>query len=138
MSKGSRLPRRQDGFIIRAASLTGAREQFVPAHLMRSTRSARGARAIAHAMEALEPRQLLTRLVGIDVSEHNGSINWTTVKNTGGKNFAFIRATYGKTSDDLTFLDNVNASTGAVAKGLYAGFYHYAYYDLDSTHTATV
>ena len=109
----------------------------MPAQIRRSTRPGRRARAVAHAMEALEPRQLLTRLVGIDVSEHQGSINWTSVKNTAGKNFAFIRATYGKTSDDLTFLDNVNATTGAIAKGLYAGFYHYAYYDLDSTHTAT-
>ncbi len=87
------------------------------------------------ALEALEPRRLLTRLVGIDVSEHNGTINWTSVH--ASRQFAFIRATYGKESDDATFLNNVNASTGAIAKGMYAGFYHYAYYDIDSTHTAT-
>src|SRR5439155_5888691 len=76
------------------------------------------------------------RLTGIDVSTYQPSVNWNTVHTTGGKSFAFLRATAGLNTDDDQFLNNVNASTGAQAKGLYSGFYHFAYYDLDATHTA--
>ena len=50
--------------------------------------------ALSAAIEPLERRTLLTRLVGLDVSEFQGSINWTSVHNAG-KNFTFIRASYG-------------------------------------------
>jgi Lyzozyme M1 (1,4-beta-N-acetylmuramidase) len=59
----------------------------------------------------------------IDVSHHQGLINWTAVKSDGVQG-AFIKATEGK-----TVLDNkleVNAK-GAAAAGLVIGFYHYAH-----------
>jgi len=88
-------------------------------------------------IESLEQRLLMTttRLLGLDVSTYQPSVNWTNVK-AAGRDFTFIRATAGLNTNDDQFANNVNASTGAEAKGLYAGFYHYAYYDL-AGHTAT-
>jgi lysozyme len=84
----------------------------------------------SYAIEGLESRVLLSRAIGVDVSEFQGSINWTSVKNAG-INFAFIRATYGQNSDDATFTTN---ATNAANAGMMAGYYHYAYYDL-ANHT---
>jgi GH25 family lysozyme M1 (1,4-beta-N-acetylmuramidase) len=82
---------------------------------------------------------MFARLTGVDVSYYQGSghsppttINWTSVKNAG-KTFAYIRATYGNSSDDADITVNAPA---ALAAGLYVGFYHYAYYDL-AGHPAT-
>src|SRR6476619_7647134 len=80
-------------------------------------------------LDALEPRYLMARLVGIDVSTYQPNVNWTTVATV--KDFAIVRATAGLNTDDSQFLNNVNPTTGAAAKGLYVGFYHYAYYDTD-------
>ena len=41
-------------------------------------------------------------LFGIDVSEHQGAINWSQVKKSGVK-FAMIRAGYGKNNVDKYF-----------------------------------
>jgi GH25 family lysozyme M1 (1,4-beta-N-acetylmuramidase) len=84
-------------------------------------------RCPSYEIEGLEARVLLSRAIGIDVSEHNGTINWTNVKNAG-TDFAFIRATYGMNSDDLNIATN---ATNAANAGMTIGFYHYAYYDLD-------
>jgi GH25 family lysozyme M1 (1,4-beta-N-acetylmuramidase) len=78
-------------------------------------------------MEGLESRVLLSRAIGIDVSEFQGTINWTSVKNAG-IDFAYIRATYGMNSDDAKIATN---AANAAAAGMTIGFYHYAYYDLD-------
>jgi lysozyme len=90
-------------------------------------------RRFAFAIEDLESRTLLSRAIGIDVSEFQGSINWTSVKNAG-INFAYMRATYGMSSDDAKFATNAPAATAA---GVLSGYYHYAYYDL-ANHTPAV
>ena len=59
---------------------------------------------------------------GIDVSWHNGFIDWQAVKNAGIE-FAICRCAYGKIADE-TFQQNVQ---GAHAFGLKCGAYHYSY-----------
>src|SRR6185436_7043209 len=90
----------------------------------------RSHRRLAAAIEPLERRTLLSRLVGLDVSEFQGTINWTSVHNAG-KSFAFIRASYGQSSQDAKFTTN---ATNSIAAGMSVGYYHYAYYNL-SGHT---
>ena len=65
----------------------------------------------------------------IDVSEHNGVIDWNAVK-ASGINGAIIRAGYGRSGDDDRFLNNIN---GAINAGLeYLGVYWFSYaYDED-------
>lgn len=62
---------------------------------------------------------------GIDVSVHNGNIDWNRVKNDG-IGFAILRAGYGKTASqkDKKFEDNYN---GAKAAGIPVGAYWYSY-----------
>ena len=105
---------------------------------MRKTRLPRrhsGNRPVVPAsrLETLEKRLLLSRATGIDVSQFQNSINWTSVAGSG-LNFAYIRATYGESSVDPNFVTNANAAT---ATSLPIGFYHYAYYDL-ANHTPLV
>ena len=57
---------------------------------------------------------------GIDVSEFQGSINWTAVKNAGIK-FAFIRVSDG-TYQDPNFASNW---AGAKAAGILRGAYQF-------------
>jgi GH25 family lysozyme M1 (1,4-beta-N-acetylmuramidase) len=84
-------------------------------------------------IEQLENRLLFSRLLGLDVSTYQPNVNWGSVY-SAGKSFAFIRASYGISSTDDQFAHNTGSS-GAQAKGLYSGFYHYAYYDY-AGHTA--
>jgi GH25 family lysozyme M1 (1,4-beta-N-acetylmuramidase) len=58
---------------------------------------------------------------GIDVSVHQGTINWTSVKNAGYK-FAFTKATEGIDFVDSRFASNMS---GAKAAGVLIGPYHY-------------
>jgi len=60
---------------------------------------------------------------GIDISHWQGSINWTSVKNSG-KTFAFMKATEGTTYTDPTFATNW---ANAKAAGLIRGAYHFAH-----------
>lgn len=60
---------------------------------------------------------------GIDVSYHNGVIDWAKVKKDG-YDFAIIRAGYGKTTIDKQFLNNVN---NAIKHGFGIGFYWFVY-----------
>jgi len=62
---------------------------------------------------------------GIDVSEHNGAIDWTAVKKEGCK-FAMIRAGYGKNMNQVDKFMAKNVA-GCEAVGLDYGFYHYSY-----------
>lgn len=56
---------------------------------------------------------------GIDISNHQGSINWTSVKNAGIK-FAFCKATEGVDFVDARFTQNiVNANTAGIPIGPY-------------------
>lgn len=60
---------------------------------------------------------------GIDVSVHNGVIDWQAVKDAG-MDFAICRTGYGKSGLDDTFRSNVK---GAHQAGLLVGAYHYSY-----------
>ena len=62
---------------------------------------------------------------GIDVSVHNGTIDWQKVKDTG-IDFAILRAGYGRfeSQKDTKFEDNY---AGAKAVGLSIGAYWYSY-----------
>ena len=63
---------------------------------------------------------------GIDVSEHNGDIDWGKVK-ASGVDYAIIRIGYGGDSpsqDDKKVIQNLN---GAISAGLKIGVYIYSY-----------
>lgn len=59
----------------------------------------------------------------IDVSYHNGSINWSKVKAAGIKG-VIIRAGYGAGNEDKLFKSNIK---GALAAGLPVGIYWFSY-----------
>ena len=59
---------------------------------------------------------------GIDVSYHQGAINWPQVANAG-KRFTFVRATAGTLTADTAYWSN---RSGARAAGLAVGSYHFA------------
>jgi lysozyme len=58
---------------------------------------------------------------GIDVSHHQGVINWTAVKNDGIQ-FVFVKATEGVDFVDVRFHQNM---AGAIAAGIPIGPYHF-------------
>lgn len=64
-----------------------------------------------------------SNIKGIDVSHHNGAINWQLVSGTGVQ-FAFIKATEGTNFTDVAL--DANAK-GAKSVGIKVGFYHYAH-----------
>lgn len=66
-----------------------------------------------------------SRYKGIDVSRHQGTIDWTKVKKAGIE-FVMIRAGYGKYSDqvDANFKTNIAAAQKA---GIDCGVYWYSY-----------
>lgn len=59
----------------------------------------------------------------IDVSEHNGTIDWAAVKKAG-INYAIIRDGYGTSHVDNCFERNME---GAIAQGIHIGIYHFSY-----------
>ncbi len=65
---------------------------------------------------------------GIDVSHWQGTINWTSVKNSGVE-FAFMKATQGNGYVDPTFHTNIRNATAA---GVLVGPYHFCDVDTDS------
>lgn len=69
-----------------------------------------------------------TRTPGIDVSRWQGTINWTSVRNSGIR-FAFAQATRGLTSPNANFVANM---VNGKAAGVYMAAYHYAF-PADST-----
>jgi lysozyme len=58
---------------------------------------------------------------GIDVSHHQGAIDWNEVR-ASGRSFAFIKASEGADFRDTRFADNWS---GARAAGLHTGAYHF-------------
>ena len=60
---------------------------------------------------------------GVDVSKHNGAINWGQVAAAGMK-FAFIKVGSTKSGIDPNFASNI---TNAQAAGLRTGVYLYSY-----------
>ncbi|MGI9414159.1 MAG: glycoside hydrolase family 25 protein [Hyphomicrobiales bacterium] len=69
----------------------------------------------------LEPARLLYDVHGIDVSHHQGEIDWTAVAGDG-VGFAFIKATEGGDFVDPRFAENWKASAEA---GVPRGAYHF-------------
>lgn len=65
----------------------------------------------------------MSNLLGIDVSEHNGTIDWAVMKK-GGIQFAIIRSSYGHFVEDKQFRRNV---TECERVGMPYGLYHYSY-----------
>ena len=63
---------------------------------------------------------------GIDVSKHQGKIDWRKVANTGIK-FAMIRASYGWDNPDQVDKYLAENVAGCEANGIHYGFYHYSY-----------
>ena len=61
--------------------------------------------------------------IGIDVSEHNGTLDWAAIKKAGIK-FAIIRDGYGVYHVDNQFNNNI---TGALAQGISVGIYWFSY-----------
>lgn len=59
---------------------------------------------------------------GIDVSHHQGEINWTEVVKEGGVEFAYIKATDGVDYKDKQYIKNRNAARKA---GIPVGPYHF-------------
>lgn len=65
----------------------------------------------------------MTERKGIDVSKHNGIIDWKKVADSG-VSVAIIRAGYGQTVEDIHFLKNIK---GALANGIEVGIYWFMY-----------
>ena len=63
---------------------------------------------------------------GIDVSVHNGNIDWKSIKASGKVDFCIIRAGYGKSisQKDVKFEQNY---AGCKAQGIPVGAYWYSY-----------
>lgn len=66
-------------------------------------------------------------ITGLDVSHHQGDIDWSRVA-ADGYAFAFCKATDGLTAVDPRFRENFD---GAVGAGLLVGAYHYGHPDRD-------
>ena len=72
---------------------------------------------------AKPPRIMHTTFDGIDVSHHQGNIDWTTVKKSKpGLSFVYIKSSEGKTYVDPKFKTNAEKAS---AQGYMVGAYHY-------------
>src|SRR5262245_16395336 len=82
-------------------------------------------------IEPIEPRLLMTKTLGIDVSHWQGSIDWASVA-AGGKKFAIIKSsgsdgsTSGAANGDYSDSQFTINAAGATAAGLKIGVYHFA------------
>lgn len=65
----------------------------------------------------------MATVYGVDVSEHNGYIDWWALKNAGVL-FALIRSGYGTGHTDKQFYNNM---ANAKAAGMKIGIYHFSY-----------
>ncbi len=65
----------------------------------------------------------MAKIIGIDVSEHNGALDWAKIK-AAGVGFAIIRTGYGVSHTDNYFKHNME---GALAQGIPVGVYHFSY-----------
>lgn len=71
-------------------------------------------------------------IFGIDVSKHNGRINWDKLKEQN-IDFAFIKATEGKTRLDPCFQDNIKGAKKIKAR---VGAYHFFKFNRDGAEQA--
>ncbi|MHB8260221.1 MAG: GH25 family lysozyme [Bacteroidia bacterium] len=75
-----------------------------------------------------------TQVLGIDVSNYQGTINWTQVAGSG-KIFSWAKATEGTTFTDADYVYN---ATHGVAAGVYMGAYHFAHPNTDPSTSGAV
>ncbi len=61
--------------------------------------------------------------IGIDISEHNGSLDFSAIK-AAGIGFVIVRLGWGRRHLDSLFYEHIN---GAIAAGLPVGVYYYSY-----------
>jgi len=90
-----------------------------------------GAAALAVALGMACQQAQATSILGIDVYEGQGSINWTDVHG-GGVDFAFAKATEGNYYEDPDFKANM---VNGKAAGVQMGAYHFARPDIDCVST---
>jgi lysozyme len=77
---------------------------------------------LSFGLAARTPAQFIQ---GVDVSNHQASVNWTSMKSAGIQ-FAFCKATEGVDFIDAQFTNNM---TGGGNAGVYIGPYHFARVD---------
>ena len=65
---------------------------------------------------------LVTQTPGMDVSSHQGNVNWSAARSNGAR-FAYIKATEGTTYKNPFFAQQYNGSFNA---GIIRGAYHFA------------
>lgn len=65
----------------------------------------------------------MAKMLCVDVSEHNGTLDWAKIKKAG-IDAAIIRTGYGVSHTDKQFYNNMD---GAIAQGLKIGIYHFSY-----------
>ncbi len=69
------------------------------------------------------PTATKKKIMGIDVSEHNGTLDWAKLKEAGVE-FAIIRTGYGQGHIDSQFENNM---IGAAKQGIPVGIFHFSY-----------
>lgn len=74
-------------------------------------------------MNSIKSKESTPYTLGIDISEHNGSINWNAVTQAG-VHFAIVRLGYGQGHLDSLFYEHVNT---ALAAGIAIGIHYYSY-----------
>ena len=87
--------------------------------------------ATALAMAAAGNQAKANNLFGIDVSNYQGSVNWSSVYSNGAR-YAFAKATEGNYFEDGTFNNNMNNGKSA---GLQMGCYDFVRPDTDCVST---
>jgi lysozyme len=80
------------------------------------------------------PQVAAAHLNGIDVSNHQGNVNWASVKNAGTV-FAFAKATEGTTFTDAFINQNI---AGMKRVGIIPGAYHFGHPGSDATTQANL
>ena len=70
----------------------------------------------------------VAQTLGMDVSSHQGAVNWTTAKANGAR-FAYVKATEGTTYRNPEFAQQYNGSFNV---GMIRGAYHFALPDRSS------
>lgn len=80
--------------------------------------------------EGVEPVQVewVTQTPGMDVSSHQGTVNWSAAKANGAQ-FAYVKATEGTTFQNPDFAQQYNGSYNV---GMVRGAYHFALPDRSS------
>ena len=77
----------------------------------------------AVAREFVFPKDAADNVYGIDVSHHNGTVDWASINLKNNIKFVYIKATQGNRFIDGKFKENWSDS--AANKGVHRGAYHF-------------